>query len=75
MASAAHRRLWALAATVALGGFLFGYDTGVASGALLYLRGDLPALGRSRCGRGRCSRAAGASPLHGLCLAAAWACA
>lgn len=37
-------RMWALAATVATGGFLFGYDTGVASGALLYLREGMPEL-------------------------------
>ncbi|MFW6690620.1 sugar porter family MFS transporter [Streptomyces sp. MAR4 CNX-425] len=31
-------RLWA--AAIALGGFLFGFDTGVVSGALLYLKDD-----------------------------------
>jgi sugar porter (SP) family MFS transporter len=35
--------LFAVSVIAALGGFLFGYDTGVISGALLYIKGDLQA--------------------------------
>ncbi|WP_432499064.1 sugar porter family MFS transporter [Kineococcus auxinigenes] len=43
------RRLALVAATATLGGFLFGYDTGVISGALLFLGDD---LGLSPAGEG-----------------------
>ena len=33
--------MW-LSAITALGGLLFGYDTGVVSGALLFLKNDFP---------------------------------
>ncbi|MFJ4967568.1 sugar porter family MFS transporter [Streptomyces sp. NPDC088755] len=36
----AQRRITLWAAAVALGGFLFGFDTGVVSGALLYIKQD-----------------------------------
>jgi major inositol transporter-like SP family MFS transporter len=38
------RRVIAAAAIPALGGMLFGYDTGVVSGALLFLKNDLGGL-------------------------------
>ncbi|MGQ5638988.1 MULTISPECIES: sugar porter family MFS transporter [unclassified Streptomyces] len=37
---AGRRRVWRWAAVIALGGFLFGFDTGVVSGALLYIKRD-----------------------------------
>ncbi|NRQ39325.1 sugar porter family MFS transporter [Nonomuraea sp. NN258] len=33
-------RIWRWAVLIAVGGFLFGFDTGVISGALLYIRSD-----------------------------------
>src|SRR5580693_4850718 len=33
-----------LSAITALGGLLFGYDTGVVSGALLFLKNDFPSI-------------------------------
>ncbi|GAA2133141.1 sugar porter family MFS transporter [Actinomadura napierensis] len=34
------RRIWVWAVLIAVGGFLFGFDTGVISGALLYIKTD-----------------------------------
>ncbi|MFC0038755.1 sugar porter family MFS transporter [Actinomadura rayongensis] len=34
------RKIWRHAVLIAVGGFLFGFDTGVISGALLYIRTD-----------------------------------
>ena len=40
LAEEGRRRVWTWAAVIALGGFLFGYDTGVVSGALLFIKTD-----------------------------------
>jgi major inositol transporter-like SP family MFS transporter len=69
--SAAHNRfLVKLTVISTLGGLLFGYDTGVISGALLYMRDDLALTPSPRrwwsdpcCSRGRHS---------GRCSAGSW---
>ena len=43
-AAAVRRRVIGAAAVTALGGLLFGYDTGVVSGALLFLKQDFGGL-------------------------------
>ncbi len=37
---AGQRKIWAWAVVIAFGGFLFGFDTGVVSGALLFIKSD-----------------------------------
>src|SRR5581483_5431901 len=39
--AARNRRLLGVAAIAAIGGFLFGYDTGVIGGAMLFMKSDL----------------------------------
>ncbi|NUS06536.1 MAG: sugar porter family MFS transporter [Nonomuraea sp.] len=38
--AAGKRRIWRWAVLIAVGGFLFGFDTGVISGALLFIKSD-----------------------------------
>jgi len=40
LTGAGKRRIWTWAFVIAVGGFLFGYDTGVISGALLFIKTD-----------------------------------
>lgn len=46
-ASAMNRYIWKLSISAGLGGLLFGYDTGVISGALLYIRDDFQAVDKN----------------------------
>lgn len=50
----AARKITVWAAAIALGGFLFGFDTGVISGALLYIRGTSPSAPSSRAVSSAC---------------------
>ncbi|KAG6550528.1 hypothetical protein Mapa_007897 [Marchantia paleacea] len=46
-ASAMNGYIWKLAISAGLGGLLFGYDTGVISGALLYIRDDFEVVDKN----------------------------